>query len=136
MVDLDVFPRELLADPVEARVRDHLDLTLAFFWLDFLLQKRVHAKRIHVIVLEGRVGFRVRLLACEAREVLPEAEHLLGRFRLAGDIPEQGIDLAVKVQVGGQRQQCRQPQRREDRQRAQAESEQGMGEKFAHAGRL
>ena len=36
-VNLDVFPGELLPNPVKTRVRDHLDLSLTLRDLDFLL---------------------------------------------------------------------------------------------------
>ena len=43
-VDLDVLPGELLADPAEARVRDHLDGLLALPKLDLLFEEHVDAK--------------------------------------------------------------------------------------------
>jgi len=123
-VNLDVFPGELLANPAEARLGDHLHLPLALGRLDLLLQERVDGEGIHVSQGDVGEGLRVGLGARPADEVLPEAEYLFQRGGLAGDPPQVVVDQPLRGQVEGQRAACDQDQHHEHNQRAEPEAEQ------------
>ncbi len=54
-VDLDVFPREFLAQPVIARRSRHLDRPGALGRFRFLLEEDVDAKGAHIDICNGRI---------------------------------------------------------------------------------
>ena len=66
-VNLDIFPRKLLAQPVIARVGRHLDGQLTLGGVYFLLQENIDAKWAYIGILNCGVGGQNKARANQVR---------------------------------------------------------------------
>ncbi len=69
-VDLNILPRELLPNPLEARIRDHLQGPVTLLFLDLLMQKDIDPKGVDASVGYGSIGSSLGLGMNEVRREL------------------------------------------------------------------
>lgn len=85
-MDLDVRPRELLADPAEAGLGDHAHGPLPLLRLHFLLQESVHPKRGIIRVGNGSIGGQLQRRTQGVREVMENPTQTGQRVFLPGHL--------------------------------------------------
>ena len=94
--NLDVVPRELLANPLIARVGHHLQLPIALGRFYLLLKKRVDPEHADFGFIGYGVSGGVRHRADEVRRVIDQAARLRQQVLLAGNIEQRRADCIAR----------------------------------------